>query len=79
MSNRSISCLLSLIHNTGHIFYLCAPYHVRNNLCILSCVNNSVFSVFADKIGPVGRWLRHMLLDAIVVGTPVLVAVQVHV
>jgi len=31
-----------------------------------------------DKLGPVGRWIRHRLLESILIGTPVLVAVQVR-
>ncbi|XP_065059430.1 uncharacterized protein LOC135686946 [Rhopilema esculentum] len=31
-----------------------------------------------DKLGPFGRWIRHRLLASILIGTPVLVAVQVR-
>ncbi|XP_013421090.1 lipid phosphate phosphatase delta isoform X1 [Lingula anatina] len=37
---------------------------------------NGVYPAPIDKLGPFGRWLRHTLLDAILVGTPVLVAIQ---
>ncbi|XP_078683748.1 uncharacterized protein LOC144917480 [Branchiostoma floridae x Branchiostoma belcheri] len=29
-----------------------------------------------DKLGPYGRWIRHILLESILVGTPVLVSIQ---
>jgi hypothetical protein len=35
------------------------------------------FNSTIDKLGPVGRWLRHRLLSSILIGTPPLVALQV--
>ena len=36
-----------------------------------------LFDSTIDKLGPVGRWLRHRLLSSILIGTPPLVALQV--
>lgn len=37
-----------------------------------------LFNSRIDKLGPVGRWLRHRLLSSILIGTPPLVALQVN-
>ena len=33
---------------------------------------------FLDSLGPPGRWIRHKLLESILYGTPVLLAIQVR-
>ena len=38
-----------------------------------------LFNPTIDKLGPVGRWLRHRLLSSILYGTPPLEALQVNV
>ena len=37
-----------------------------------------LFNIFLDKFGVLGRWIRHKLLDGILVGTPVLLIIQKH-
>lgn len=41
--------------------------------------NNYIYNIIflLDSLGPPGRWIRHKLLESILYGTPVLVAIQV--
>ena len=55
---------------------------LENDLVAMHGVSTQQYSCdlvwFLDNCGVVGRWIRHKLLDGILVGTPVLLTIQKH-
>ena len=49
----------------------------RRELIIFGWASSNSRLNSTDKLGPVGRWVRHRLLTSILIGTPPLSAIQV--